>query len=226
VPETPDDSDNVFDESAAPALESPAQADPEPAIEVPAADPLPPADTSEPDLFGDAPAADAAPASESADPFEFDTVMPEEPAPAPETAPAEPAVPEPFEPADSTPVDPSQPVEVADPFADPFAEEEPTDETPAPAEDFVTQTEPARRWIHANGGHALVATLVDVVDDGTCVLETSGQRLRVPLENLSGHDRDYVGGAAMRIAARRDAKDRAIKAQAVATPAPTDTAGM
>jgi len=71
-----------------------------------------------------------------------------------------------------------------------------------------------------------VATLVDVATDGTCVLEANGQRLRVPLENLSGHDRDYVGGAAVRIAARRDVKERAIKAQAVAAPAPTDTAGL
>jgi hypothetical protein len=97
---------------------------------------------------------------------------------------------------------------------------------PAQNDEFVSMAEPARRWIHATGSHALVATLVDVVGDGSCILDANGQRIRVPLENLSGHDRDYVGTASVRIAARRDAKERAIKAQATRAPANTDTAGL
>ena len=124
--------------------------------------------------------------------------------------------------------------ETGEPAAEPeMTEEEPpmTDEEPAavpeggdsePADPFASD-EPARRWIDASGTASMVATLIEVAADGRCVLETRGRRIAVPVENLSGHDRDYVRQAGVRLA-----KSRADKAgeTAAATPAPTDTAGL
>jgi len=133
----------------------------------------------------------------------------------------------------------------ADPFADdpvspPADDEVPPDEDqpppapdidpasaadPAPGEDAAAAAEPVRRWVHASGTAILVARLVDVAGDGTCLLETEGRRIRVPLENLSGHDREYASGAGVRLAALREHRERAAKAAAASAPRATDTAG-
>jgi hypothetical protein len=163
---------------------------------------------------------DAAPPSAPSEPADSEDLFGETDAPAPAAADGEPSKPAADDPFDASESEPSPTPDAADPV-EPAQPASPATE----GDDFVT-AEPKRRWIHASGATSLVATLVDVADDGTCVLDTQGQRLRVPLENLSAHDRDYVGGAAVRIAARRDAKERAIKSQATRAPAATDTAGM
>ncbi len=237
-----DDTENAFD-------------DEQPRAPAPAADNPPPTEDSEQPSDGSPPAdpvADppAADPSATPEPAPADAAAPsgtqEAPAEAPQNEPAEqdepsePAASDPFAPTEGAaaapaPADPFEP-EAGDPapvLADPFAPEasDPVpaapvpEEAPAAADDFVTAAEPARRWIHASGSHALVATLVDVSGNGTCVLMADGVRLRVPLDNLSGHDRDYVEHAGPRIAALRSAKDRAVKAAAT-TPPPNDTAGL
>jgi len=70
----------------------------------------------------------------------------------------------------------------------------------------------------------MVATLIEVGADGNCVLESRGQRFAVPVENLSGHDRDYVRQAGVRLAKLR--ANKAGETAAKAAPAPTDTAGL
>ena len=71
----------------------------------------------------------------------------------------------------------------------------------------------------------MVAKLVDVAGDGSCVLETDGRQIRVPLDNLSDHDRDYVRDAGVRLAAVKGMQERAAEAASMAAPAATDTAG-
>ncbi|MFM7137048.1 MAG: SHD1 domain-containing protein, partial [Planctomycetota bacterium] len=107
--------------------------------------------------------------------------------------------------ADATPVDDSAPADA--PAADPFA-----------------RGEPERRWIDATGTASMVATLIEVAADGRCVLETRGRRVAVPVKNLSGHDRDYVRQAGVRLAKLR--ADKASETAAAAVPAPIDTAGL
>jgi hypothetical protein len=119
----------------------------------------------------------------------------------------------------------SEPAPAADDPAAKSFDADPPATPPADADDFVGAPEPKRRWIHATGSTSLVATLIDVFDDGNCILDVEGRRFRVPLDNLSKHDREYVGTAAVRIAARRDAKDRPVKAAATVPPA-NDTAGL
>jgi hypothetical protein len=121
--------------------------------------------------------------------------------------------------------------ELADPFAADQAAPADAPATPAtdgespaePAADPFAGSEPVRRWIDATGTASLVATLLEVGADGRCVLETGGRRIAVPVENLSGHDRDYVRQAGVRLAKLK--ADKA-GATAAATPAPTDTAGL
>lgn len=70
----------------------------------------------------------------------------------------------------------------------------------------------------------MVATLIEVGADGRCVLESRGRRIAVPVENLSGHDRDYVRQAGVRLAKLKG--EGAGGTAAAATPASTDTAGL
>ena len=70
----------------------------------------------------------------------------------------------------------------------------------------------------------MVATLIEVGADGRCVLESRGRRFAVPVENLSGHDRDSVRQAGVRLAKLKG--EGTGETAAAATPAPTDTAGL
>lgn len=100
------------------------------------------------------------------------------------------------------------------PAADAAAGEEPA----AVADPFDSTTrsrEPSRRWIDRTGRYAVVGTLVTVRADGTCVLAAGDRLLVVPLDGLSGHDRDYAKRAATRLAAAR-----------AAAPETGDTAGI
>jgi len=119
------------------------------------------------------------------------------------------------EPAD-LPVEPEDEPLPAD-ENDPFAEDDDSEDLAA--------AEPLRRWIHASGTYSLVARLRDVAGDGSCLLEADARLIRVPLENLSGHDRDYIRAAGVRLAALRDARARAAAAAATG-PQATDTAGL
>lgn len=74
--------------------------------------------------------------------------------------------------------------------------------------------EPTRRWIHARGDRSLVARLVGMPDADTCLLESAGRRIRVPLASLSRHDQVYVQLIGERLAAARAAAK------------PRDTAGL
>ena len=128
---------------------------------------------------------------------------------------------------DASPVDD----EPADPFAEDDAAEpagEESDDAPAAGEpaaaDPFAASEPLRRWIDATGTAALVATLVDVAADGSCMLETRGRRIVVPVANLSRHDQDYVRRAGIRLAKIRG--EEAGETVAAPLPAPTDTAGL
>ncbi|MEX0669840.1 MAG: SHD1 domain-containing protein [Pirellulales bacterium] len=93
------------------------------------------------------------------------------------------------------------------------AADEPADEPPAPQADPFDGAgrsgEPLRRWIDRSGGYAVVAALVDVRADGTCVLDSAGRTLTVPLESLSDHDRNYAQRAQQRLAALRAAEPEA-----------------
>ena len=244
VPPIPglDDDEPPMEEDADPADE-PAPA-PEPA---PAAEPTPEPEPAEPNLFEEF-EDEAAPAGEEEMTDEEEASNPcadDEPeavAADEEMAdePSDPLADEPL-PADADPFDdaPSDDPETLDepgpleedevmvddseelPAAD-AGEDEPA---PAAGEDPLASAEPKRRGIHARGAHSLVATLVDVAGDGSCVLETDGRRIRVPLDNLSGHDRDYVRDAGVRLAAVKGMQERAAEAASTAAPAATDTAG-
>lgn len=76
------------------------------------------------------------------------------------------------------------------------------DATPLPSSDAASRglLEPARRWIDRTGGYAVVGALVAVRSDGTCVIESQGRTIEVPLEALSEFDRDYATTAAERLA--------------------------
>ena len=173
----------------------------EPAAE-PAAEP---ADEPVADLFGDADEPAAEPEMTEDEPADSDGGE-GEPAAADDSAPA----------ADGEPATESDPAEPTEPT-------EPADDSAAPAADPFARGEPARRWIDATGTASMVATLIDVGADGRCVLETRGRRIAVPVENLSGHDRDYVRQAGVRLAKLK--ADKAGETAATA-PAPTDTAGL
>ena len=182
-------------------------ADEEMADEEMADEPLP----DDADPFGDAPSDDPETLDEPG-PLEEDEVMVDdsEELPAADAGEDEPAPADPFADDEPTP---------------PMDDDEPEPE-PAAGEDPLASAEPKRRWIHASGAHSLVATLVDVAGDGSCVLMTEGRQIRVPLDNLSGHDRDYVRDAGVRLAAVKGLQERAAEAASTAAPAATDTAGM
>jgi hypothetical protein len=226
--------DNLFDDESS--------AVPKPVETVP---PAPPAADEKPsDFFGDepAPGTEPAPTDEPAPSDEPAAGVDEAKDEAPPAAPSEPAPSDdPFgeseDPAPAAPSDAPAPPAADDLFETPASDPVPAFDAAAPSDpqpasqpsgedDFTTVDEPRRRWIHSSGATSLVATLVDVAADGSCILDTQGQRLRVPLENLSQHDRDYVGAAAVRIAARRDAKEQEIKSQAVTGPGSNETAGL
>ena len=99
----------------------------------------------------------------------------------------------------------------------PTTESSPAGEPAAPGDPFdaasIGPQEPARRWIDRSGDYAVVGTLREVRGDGTCVLDTDGRTIRVPLAALSAFDRTYARNAAIRLAA-----DRA--------PESNDTAGL
>jgi hypothetical protein len=188
--------------------------EPEPMEPEPAVEPQPEPAPEDGNIFEelDAEGGEAAPASEE------DAAMAEEPAAG-----------EPEEPG----ADPFGDAETGEPAAEPaMTEEEPpmTDQEPVapeggdsePADPFA-RGEPARRWIDASGTASMVATLIEVGADGRCVLETRGRRIAVPVENLSGHDRDYVRQAGVRLAKSRTGE---AGETAAAAPSPTDTAGL
>lgn len=97
------------------------------------------------------------------------------------------------------------------------ASEEPAADEPATEDlfDAAAANEPVRRWIDRTGGYAVVGTLVAVGEDGTCELAAAGRRLRVSIEALSDHDRDYARRATTRLTAGGTGK-----------PATGDTAGL
>ena len=55
---------------------------------------------------------------------------------------------------------------------------------------------PLRRWVDETGLHATVGRFVAVRDDAVEIQKANGRLIRVPLERLSEHDRDYVAAAA------------------------------
>ena len=130
---------------------------------------------------------------------------------------AEPVVHEPLRmdaPKATEPVEPEAPAEPVAP------EQAPAASQPEPVNIFEAEEgaeasrEPTRRWIHARGDRSLVARLVDMPDAETCLLETAGGRIRVPLDSLSQHDQVYAQRTGARLAAARAAAK------------PRDTAGL
>ena len=69
-----------------------------------------------------------------------------------------------------------------------------------PAPDALTQRRPVgpplRRWVDETGLHATVGRFVAVRDDAVEIRKSNGRLIRVPLERLSEHDRDYVAATA------------------------------
>ena len=192
--------ENLFEEVDAAADEAPADDAAAGDDEEMADEPAEPAAEPVADLFGDADEPADEPEMTEDEPADSDAAE-GEPAADDDAAPsAEPV-------ADGEPATESDPVEPAEPAADPFA-----------------RSEPERRWIDATGTASMVATLIEVGADGRCVLETRGRRIAVPVEKLSGHDRDYVRQAGVRLAKLK--ADKAGETAAAATPAPTDTAGL
>lgn len=128
---------------------------------------------------------------------------------------------------------------VEDLFAEPEAEQAPTDRKPAPASDKPVEEpateekteekkaatdddpfanldadpEPIRRWIDSTGVHETIGRLVEVRADRVRILKTNGRYTTVSMEQLSGHDQAYVAKAGGRLAGRGPAR-----------PAATDTA--
>jgi hypothetical protein len=121
-------------------------------------------------------------------------------------------------PADAPPMpEPSAADNAPEPAGDEPAADEPATDEPATEDPFdaAGANEPVRRWIDRTGGYAVVGTLVAVGEDGTCELAAAGRRLRVSIEALSDHDRDYARRATTRLTAGRTGK-----------PATGDTAGL
>lgn len=177
------------EEPEVPAAQAPAE--PEPMIEEEPAAAIEPPAVEEPNMFEEVERAGGpmAPIDE-AEPF---------PADAP--------------PSDAPPMpEPSAADNAPEPAGDEPAADEPATEDPFDAADA---NEPVRRWIDRTGGYAVVGTLVAVGEDGTCELAAAGRRLRVSIEALSDHDRDYARRATTRLTAGGTGK-----------PATGDTAGL
>lgn len=179
------------DATARPAAEAPpAAVDEAPAPPVPA----------EP-----APTAPAVPAPAPAEP----------PAPAAEPAPAAPAAPAAAEPAPAAAAASELPPLVLEPDgdvvpatakADLRAAPEPVSPVEVPPLELMPAPEaltvrrpvvpPLRRWVDETGLHATVGRFVAVRDEAVEIRKSNGRLIRVPLERLSQHDRDYVAAAA------------------------------
>jgi hypothetical protein len=177
---------------------APAPAEPEPMIEEEPAAAIEPPAVEEPNMFEEVEHAGGPTAPiDAVTPFQADAPLSD--APLPDAA--APPMPEPPA-ADNAPEPASE-----EPAADEPATEDPFDAAGA--------NEPVRRWIDRTGGYAVVGTLVAVDEDGTCELAAAGRRLRVSIEALSDHDRDYARRATTRLTAGRTGK-----------PATGDTAGL
>ena len=179
------------EEPEVPAAEAPAE--PEPMIEEEPAAAIEPPAVEEPNMFEEVERAGGPTAPiDAVTPFPADAPLPDAAAPPMPEPPA----------ADNAPEPASE-----EPAADEPATEDPFDAAGA--------NEPVRRWIDRTGGYAVVGTLVAVGEDGTCELAAAGRRLRVPIEALSDHDRDYARRATTRLTAGPAGK-----------PATGDTAGL
>lgn len=177
------------EEPEVPAAQAPAE--PEPMIEEEPAAAIEPPAVEEPNMFEEVERAGGPTAP-------IDAVTP-----FPSDAPLSDAPPMPEPPtADNAPEPASE-----EPAADEPATEDPFDAAGA--------NEPVRRWIDRTGGYAVVGTLIAVGEDGTCELAAAGRRLRVSIEALSDHDRDYARRATTRLTAGGTGK-----------PATGDTAGL
>ena len=177
---------------------APAPAEPEPMIEEEPAAAIEPPAVEEPNMFEEVERAGGPTAPiDAVTPFPADAPLSD--APLPDAA--APPMPEPPA-ADNAPEPASE-----EPAADEPATEDPFDAAGA--------NEPVRRWIDRTGGYAVVGTLVAVGEDGTCELAAAGRRLRVSIEALSDHDRDYARQATTRLTAGPAGK-----------PATGDTAGL
>jgi hypothetical protein len=179
------------EEPEVPAAQAPAE--PEPMIEEEPAAAIEPPAVEEPNMFEEVERAGGPTAPiDAITPFSADAPLPEAAAPPMPEPPA----------ADNAPEPASE-----EPAADEPATEDPFDAAGA--------NEPVRRWIDRTGGYAVVGTLVAVGEDGTCELAAAGRRLRVSIEALSDHDRDYARRATTRLTAGGTGK-----------PATGDTAGL
>ncbi|MEI6635071.1 MAG: hypothetical protein WCO99_00775 [Planctomycetota bacterium] len=177
---------------------APPPAEPEPMIEEEPAAAIEPPAVEEPNMFEEVERAGGPTAPiDAVTPFPADAPLSD--APLPDAA--APPMPEPPA-ADNAPVPASE-----EPAADEPATEDPFEAAGA--------NEPVRRWIDRTGGYAVVGTLVAVGEDGTCELAAAGRRLRVSIEALSDHDRDYARQATTRLTAGPAGK-----------PATGDTAGL
>ncbi len=184
------------EEPEVPAAQAPAE--PEPTIEEEPAAAIEPPAVEEPNMFEEVEQAGGPTAPiDAVTPFPADAPLSD--APLPDAA--APPMPEPAA-ADNAPEPASE-----EPAADEPAIEDPFDAAAA--------NEPVRRWIDRTGGYAVVGTLVAVGEDGTCELAAAGRRLRVSIEALSDHDRDYARRATTRLTAGGTGK-----------PATGDTAGL
>ena len=177
---------------------APAPAEPEPMIEEEPAAAIEPPAVEEPNMFEEVERAGGPTAPiDAVTPFPADAPLSD--APLPDAA--APPMPEPAA-ADNAP----------EPAGEEPAADEPATEDPF---DAAGANEPVRRWIDRTGGYAVVGTLVAVGEDGTCELAAAGRRLRVSIEALSDHDRDYARRATTRLTAGGTGK-----------PATGDTAGL
>jgi hypothetical protein len=157
----------------------------------------------------------AAPALESIEPVSASAPPAMEPKPAPRPAelPVEQPAPPPalrnaFEEADA---DAAPAADGAVPAVDPAPAPKPVAEPPVQPQ---AAREPLRRWIDDTAVYAVVGRLVDVQGERVEILKADGRSVTVPLARLSGLDRGYVVGAALRLASARPAGPR-----------PTDTVG-
>lgn len=197
-PQAPEEP-NIFEEVDAGAIDEATEpAEPAP-LDEPASEAEPAVDEEMPTEEGAEPAEEGSDAAvDESEPTEEPVAAADEPVTADEEAAA----------------DPEPTADEEQPADDAAAGEEP----PAAADPFESTTrsrEPSRRWIDRTGRYAVVGTLVTVRADGTCVLASGDRLLVVPLDGLSGHDRDYAQRAATRLAAGR-----------AAAPESGDTAGL
>ncbi len=213
-------------EPEVPAAEAPAE--PEPMIEEGPAAAIEPPAVEEPNMFEEVERAGGPTAPiDAVTPFPVDAPLSDAPLPdAPLPDAPLPDAPLPDAPLPDAPLpDAPLPDAAAPPMPEPPAadnapvpaSEEPAADEPATEDPFdaAGANEPVRRWIDRTGGYAVVGTLVAVGEDGTCELAAAGRRLRVSIEALSDHDRDYARQATTRLTAGPAGK-----------PATGDTAGL